>query len=79
VVRERDPEDHRAQLLDLTAAGHEVLADVRRVRSDVLTRLLPDWTPAELEVFAAQLARFNDDVTSNRSRAALATTGTEVE
>ena len=77
VARERDPEDHRAQLLDLTPLGHEVLADVRRSRAEVLTGLLPDWTDAELAAFAGQLARFNDDVTGNRSSVTLATTGTE--
>jgi DNA-binding MarR family transcriptional regulator len=77
VARERDPEDHRAQLLDLTAEGRTVLADVRRSRADVLARLLPDWTEDELTAFAAQLHRFNHDVTSNRSAVALTTTGTE--
>ena len=77
IARERDPEDHRAQLLDLTPLGHEVLADVRRSRNETLTRLLPDWTDAELTAFAAQLARFNDDVTGNRAAVVLPPTGTE--
>lgn len=75
VQRERDTEDHRAQLLDLTAAGREVLADVRRCRAEVLTRLLPDWTSSELTAFAGQLARFNNDVTSNRPAGQLAGAG----
>lgn len=81
VARERDPEDHRAQLLELTSAGREVLADVRRARNQVLTRLLPDWTDDDLAAFAAQLHRFNGDVTSNRSalrlETTLASTGTD--
>jgi DNA-binding MarR family transcriptional regulator len=81
VARERDPEDHRAQLLDLTTQGREVLMDVRRSRNDVLARLLPDWSEDELEAFAAQLHRFNHDVTSNRSalpgQTALTSTGTD--
>lgn len=77
VGRERDPEDHRAQLLDLTPLGREVLADVRMSRNDVLRRLLPDWTDQELQTFASQLARFNNDVTGNRSAVALTSTGTE--
>ncbi len=76
VGRERDPEDHRAQLLDLTPLGRAVLADVRRSRAEVLTRLLPDWTNTELEAFAAQLARFTSDVTGNCTDVALAATGT---
>lgn len=77
VARERDPEDQRAQLLELTAAGRQVLADVRRSRLDVLRRLLPEWTEAELESFARQLRRFNDDVTTNRQAIVLATTGSD--
>ena len=77
VARERDPEDHRAQLLELTASGREVLDDVRRSRAEVLTRLLPDWTDAELVAFAGQLARFNNDVNSNRCAVVLTSAGTE--
>lgn len=77
VARERDPEDNRAQLLELTDLGREVLADVRRTRTDVLTRLLPDWTENELRVLAAQLTRFNRDVTGNRASITLASAGTE--
>jgi DNA-binding MarR family transcriptional regulator len=77
LVRERDPEDSRAQLLELTPAGHDVLAEVRRSRGQVLRRLLPDWTDAELDAFAAQLHRFNDDVTTNRQAIGLAPTGTD--
>jgi DNA-binding MarR family transcriptional regulator len=77
VARERDPEDHRAQLLQLTTTGREVLMDVRRTRSEVLSRLLPDWTADELAAFAAQLARFNADVNANRGNVALTTIGTE--
>jgi DNA-binding MarR family transcriptional regulator len=69
VARERDPEDHRAQLLELTADGRAVLTGVRRARSEVLRRLLPGWTDGELTAFADQLTRFNTDVTTNRSAA----------
>ncbi|MDX6198632.1 MAG: hypothetical protein QOJ79_1783 [Actinomycetota bacterium] len=77
VARERDPEDQRAQLLQLTPAGREVLADVRRSRIEVLRRLLPDWTEAELDAFAGQLHRFNEDVTTNRQSVVLAPTGSD--
>jgi len=77
VARERDPEDNRAQLLELTDLGRDVLADVRRARTDVLTRLLPGWTEGELTVLATQLARFNRDVTGNRASITLSTAGTE--
>jgi DNA-binding MarR family transcriptional regulator len=77
VVRQRDPEDQRAQLLDLTDAGRQVLADVRASRAEVLRRLLPDWTEADLETFARQLHRFNNDVTTNRQAIVLAPTGSD--
>ena len=69
VARTRDPGDHRAQLLELTPAGHDMLQAVRRSRAEVLTRLLPDWSSTEMRQFAAQLARFNDDVTAHRQDA----------
>ncbi|MBK5307081.1 MAG: MarR family transcriptional regulator [Frankiaceae bacterium] len=77
VVRERDPEDQRAQLFDLTPSGREVLQDVRRSRVEVLRRLLPDWTEPQLAAFARQLHRFNEDVTTNRQEIVLAATGSE--
>ena len=77
VVRTKDPDDHRAQLLELTAAGHAMLESVRRSRAEVLARLLPDWEPDEIRAFAAQLARFNDDVTTHRAAALPALSGTD--
>jgi DNA-binding MarR family transcriptional regulator len=77
VARERDPEDQRAQLLQLTAAGKAALDEVRRSRAEVLRRLLPDWTDAELDAFASQLHRFNNDVTNNRQAIVLAAAGSD--
>jgi DNA-binding MarR family transcriptional regulator len=77
VARKRDPEDQRAQLLDLTPSGHDALAEVRRSRAEVLTRLLPDWTDQDMDAFAAQLHRFNDDVTKNRHAAVLVAIGSD--
>src|SRR3954454_22402426 len=53
VARTRDPEDHRAQLLELTPAGQDMLQAVRRSRAEVLERLLPDWSTADIRQFAA--------------------------
>jgi DNA-binding MarR family transcriptional regulator len=77
VARERDPEDQRAQLLDLTDAGRQVLTEVRRSRVEVLRRLLPDWTETDLDAFAGQLHRFNEDVTTNRQAILLAAIGSD--
>ena len=69
VVRAQDPDDRRAQLLDLSPSGHAMLEEIRRSRAQVLARILPDWSADELRAFAAQLARFNRAVTSRRSDA----------
>lgn len=63
VRRERDPQDSRAALLELTDEGRRVLDDVRRARVAHLRRQLPDWSDEELAHFAAQLHRFRLDVT----------------
>src|SRR6476661_7041821 len=76
VARTRDPDDHRAQLLELTPAGHDMLHAVRRSRAEVLAQLLPDWSTADVRQFAAQLARFNGDVTAHRQDAISAAIGT---
>lgn len=77
VVRTRDPEDHRAQLIELTPAGRTMLGTVRASRTRILQRLLPEWDAGDLRAFAAQLARFNHDITHNRSAVLPATAGTE--
>jgi len=63
VSRERDPDDSRATLLELTPTGHDVLARVRAGRVAQLCRLLPEWSDAELADFAGQLHRFRTDLT----------------
>lgn len=75
LVRERDPDDQRAQLVDLSPTGAEVLQRVRAASVEHLARLLPDWSAADLDAFAAHLARFTDDISG--SRPALATTAQE--
>src|SRR4051795_8645904 len=77
VARTRDPDDHRAQLLELTESGHDMLQSVRRSRAAVLERLLPDWSSTDVAQFAAQVARFNDDVTAHRSDAISAAVETD--
>jgi len=68
VDRTRDPQDHRAQRLQLTDAGRDMLETIRRSRAEVLTRLLPDWSEPELRDFADQLTRFNRDVTATTAK-----------
>ncbi|MEO6203893.1 MAG: MarR family winged helix-turn-helix transcriptional regulator [Mycobacteriales bacterium] len=79
VVRSTDPNDRRAQLLDLTPAGRDTLEEIHRARADVLSRLLPEWSEDDLRAFAQQLSRFNTDVTTNRPHVLPATDTTSQE
>jgi DNA-binding MarR family transcriptional regulator len=45
VVRLIDPDDARATLVDLTDAGHALLAELRRLRRDRLAQLLDTLPP----------------------------------
>lgn len=63
VSRERDPGDSRAALLDLTAAGRDILGRVRACRAAQLRRRLPQWSDADLADFATSLQRFRADLT----------------
>ena len=62
VERQRDPVDQRAQIVDLTPAGRDLLALVRATRVARLAARLPHWSKDELESFAALLARFTADI-----------------
>jgi DNA-binding MarR family transcriptional regulator len=67
VVRERDPQDRRASLLELTPAGRAVLDAGYEQRRRALTQLLAGWTQEEQAALAAQLARFNQAVSAFRA------------
>jgi DNA-binding MarR family transcriptional regulator len=62
VVRQRDPLDSRASLVDLTPEGRQAIAEVRRARTAAMARRLPGWSEAELSAFAAALSRFTTDL-----------------
>ena len=67
LLREPDPADRRAQLLRLTPAGQQALADRRRAHADVLTRALPGWHDDEIRTLSTLLARLNTDLTAHRT------------
>ncbi len=56
--RRADPVDGRACLLIPTEAGRAVIARHDQVRMEFFARMLQDWSAAELDQFAALLARF---------------------
>jgi DNA-binding MarR family transcriptional regulator len=68
VTRADDPTDRRAQRLQLTAAGSEVVAAITRERATVLERLTPDWSGHDLEELTGLLARLNADIATHREQ-----------
>lgn len=66
VLRQRDPADARASLVDLTEEGRRVLDHNRELRLARLRRILADWSDADRERLAAELARFNRALDADR-------------
>ncbi len=62
VLRTRDPEDRRAQLLVLTDTGRDRLHSAMAQRRALLTAGLRDWPAEELTEFARLLDRFVRDI-----------------
>ncbi|MGV9428581.1 MarR family winged helix-turn-helix transcriptional regulator [Streptomyces sp. NPDC003656] len=59
IERRHDPEDHRVQVLRLTDAGREILAEVTSSRRTAFRERLADWPEEDLVRFAAYLERYN--------------------
>lgn len=59
IERRLDPEDHRVQVLHLTDAGQDILAQVTRSRRTAFQERLADWPEEDLVRFAAYLERYN--------------------
>ncbi|WHM40151.1 MarR family transcriptional regulator [Streptomyces sp. BPTC-684] len=59
IERRTDPADHRIQLLHLTAAGTEKLAEAAVLRRHAFHERLADWEESDLDRFAAYLLRYN--------------------
>ncbi|MFE2217519.1 MarR family winged helix-turn-helix transcriptional regulator [Streptomyces canus] len=57
VVRVADPDDRRAQLVQLTDAGLAAVERIREVSRRGVELALADWTPDELERFAMLFRR----------------------
>ncbi|SFB87935.1 MarR family winged helix-turn-helix transcriptional regulator [Streptomyces aidingensis] len=62
VTRTADPDDGRAVVLQLSPRGSVRLAEVRRSRCKLMTRLTEHWSDDEREVFRELLTRFNTAV-----------------
>ncbi|MFJ1705922.1 MarR family winged helix-turn-helix transcriptional regulator [Kitasatospora sp. NPDC088346] len=59
--REPDPADGRATLLDLTPAGHRIVAATRQRLAATIEASVASWPPDEAQAFARQLRRFVDE------------------
>ena len=66
VVKEKDPHDQRAQQLVLTDRGLAAVEQLREARARELARLMPDWSPDDLDDLTAALGRLNTDLAANR-------------
>lgn len=62
VERERDPDDGRAQLLRLTAAGRTAVARERGRRIRLITEALDDWSDEDKSQLARLLSRLNQNL-----------------
>jgi DNA-binding MarR family transcriptional regulator len=68
VERRRDPQDGRACLLAITAAGKEALAERRRSRDEYLARVMTGWSERDRRRVAALVDRLATDVARNLHR-----------
>ncbi|MBB4795612.1 MarR family winged helix-turn-helix transcriptional regulator [Streptomyces nodosus] len=59
IGRRPDPDDHRVQMLELTAAGTRILAQVTESRREAFRERLAGWPREDLERFADYLLRYN--------------------
>ncbi|NNN29732.1 winged helix-turn-helix transcriptional regulator [Streptomyces sp. S3(2020)] len=59
VERRLDPEDHRVQVLHLTEAGRQILAQVTVSRRAAFQERLANWPQEDLARFADYLVRYN--------------------
>jgi len=62
VERRADPADGRASVLAVTEAGHAALAEARDWYDDLMTRVLANWAPDEIEALTSALGRLTTDV-----------------
>ncbi|MFE7571632.1 MarR family winged helix-turn-helix transcriptional regulator [Streptomyces sp. NPDC057539] len=61
VIRVPDPEDGRAQRIQLTPVGREVIDRIREASRRGMQAALADWSPQDLRQLAALFHRMVDD------------------
>lgn len=60
IARKSDPADNRSRIIELTAAGHEVIAQVRATLDPARARLLVGMSDAELAQIIALVGEIRD-------------------
>ena len=60
IVRNPDPRDGRAALVEITQAGERLLTRLRRTRQTMLNEKLSSWPRQEREAAAAAISRLAD-------------------
>jgi DNA-binding MarR family transcriptional regulator len=63
-----DPDDGRAQVVRLSAEGHDLLARIQEQRNEWFRTLLDDWSNEEAAEFAGYLERFGDRLEQSREQ-----------
>ncbi|WP_128376203.1 MarR family winged helix-turn-helix transcriptional regulator [Streptomyces cavernae] len=65
VTRVPDPDDRRAQRIELTDAGHEAVRRIREAGARGMQMALSDWSPDDLRQLATLFHRMVDDFLSH--------------
>ncbi|MEV4615091.1 MarR family transcriptional regulator [Kitasatospora sp. NPDC049258] len=60
LAREADPEDQRGQLLRLTDAGTQLLAEAYQQRRRSFTKRFETWSDEDMATFAGYLVRYGE-------------------
>lgn len=67
VARTADPADGRAQLVDATGAGSQVLVEAMAARTDAIRAATRTWPPSDITTLTDLLTRLVDDLAAGPS------------
>ena len=68
VVRTIDPDDRRAALIELSAAGRATMQKMRAAWQATIQDLLVDWKESDVDRLAKLLERFNESLVKHLER-----------
>lgn len=74
-----DPEDSRAIVVSLTAAGMDRSHEVFTIGDDMMRELTAEWTPRETEAFSGLLGRLNLAAAAYEARLRSTMTGSDTD